>query len=756
MLAVTATVAGGAPSLAGAATQQEIDAAVQRGGAWIADQQDKTAAGAPNPNPTGGLPGFNSNWALTTLAAAGINAADVQKPGVPQSLQDHVHGTYTGWLSFTDRPATQNAGGHGREALVAYAAGIDPNRVSAETNIAASLASRWNAAEGHFGAFAPNSDGFALLATESLHLPTGVREKLIPHLLAAQKTGTTPDAQGRTPFGGWSFSSGPTGNGDIDVTGAVLSMLCQEGMTPADAAVADGIDFLHRRLNQDTGGFGTATENFIPPSNTTSASWAVIGLKACGVDLQGPDWTTTSGKSPIAFLLDQQRTEPDAAVGSMKYVPTTAYPAAGTDMNATEAGVRALSDVRWSVAAPEREDPADPRMRPLPVVADGTTVPIALAVDDRDGDVRMCAVDVPSGSTLQEVLDIAETTAVPAGCVVDPTFDDGALTTVNGHGVTPPGGVDPGSRWAVSFDGGDFGVASADRIVRFGDVVSLELHERPPTPALTGDVTALDLGVQAQGTIGGSRAVTLTSDRDGARPTRVTATGENGDEFLVAGDTCTGATLDAGDTCVVRVRFAPGASGPRRATLRVRTDGNPTSTEVELTGTGGALPTGPAGNDGAPGADGVAGPQGAQGPAGLQGPAGPAGPASSTAGADAERLPRVRVRVSSSRLTRGGRLTVRVGCPRSGPTDGCRVALTASSRFRAWQDGALTRKRIGSRTITVKPGRTVTARMAVTPSFRRDLRRAGRRSVRVQARIRTKAGDEGPSRNASRRLIDRR
>jgi len=137
----------------------------------------------------------------------------------------------------------------------------------------------------------------------------------------------------------------------------------------------------------------------------------------------------------------------------------------------------------------------------------------------------------------------------------------------------------------------------------------------------------------------------------------------------------------------------------------------------------------------------------------------PAPPPAPTPEADLPRapatakLPRVSLRISSARLTKSGRMTVRVGCPRKGaPREGCRVVLTASSRHRSWQDGALTRKRIGGRTTTVERGRTRTIRFRVKAAFRRDLRRAGRRSVRVEARIRTRDGATGPTRTAQRRV----
>lgn len=690
-LTATALAAGAltlpAAALAAPATQTQIDAAVSAGAAWIADQQDRNAAGAVNPSPTGGPPGFNGNWAVTTLAAGGIHPADVHKAGVPKSLQQFVFDGYTS--AWGTLPNANNAGSIGRETLIASAAGIRVTQLAPTTNLTASLASRWNATNGSFGTFAPNSDGFALLATEGLHLPKGVRQKIVANLLGAQKVGTTPDANGRTAFGGWSFSGGTGGNGDIDMTGAVLSMLCQEGMTPADTAIANGIDFLHRRLNPTTGGFGIAPENFITENNTPSAAWAVIGLKACGVDIQGPAWTTADDLNPIKFLLSQQRTDTSVpvAVGSMKYLPTTAYPSSANDMNATEAGIRALSNARWYSNPPQRANPADPRWMPTPAVADGTNVPVALSVDPGNGDIRFCAVTIPSGTPLSGVLETARTTSVPTGCVSDWSRSGAAISTVNGETAGD------GAQWRVRFAAGA-PAAAADQAVRFGDVVALELVRPLSTTAST-----VSFATQPQATIGAAQAIEFTANVDGVQPRRAVVGGPEGDDFLVTRDECADATLAAGESCRVLVRFAPAAAGERTAQLTLRGDAGTTiAPTVTLQGTGGELPKG---DPGAPGLSivGPVGPAGPVGPVGAPGAAGAPGKQGKTG--KAGRSAAVVCRVTGNRIqrvtctvsTRAGSRTVPARLTRLGRT-------YASGRLRA-QGTRLTARA----TRTVKAGR---------------------------------------------------
>ena len=48
--------------------------------------------------------------------------------------------------------------------------------------------------------------------------------------------------------------------------------------------------------------------------------------------------------------------------------------------------------------------------------------------------------------------------------------------------------------------------------------------------------------------------------------------GANLDQFVLAGNTCTGVTLGAGEECRLRVRFAPDSKGAKAATLRIDSD----------------------------------------------------------------------------------------------------------------------------------------------------------------------------------------
>jgi len=93
----------------------------------------------------------------------------------------------------------------------------------------------------------------------------------------------------------------------------------------------------------------------------------------------------------------------------------------------------------------------------------------------------------------------------------------------------------------------------------------------------------------------------------------------NPDDYVV-GNSCAD-LVAVGDSCKLSVRFAPSAAGPSSATLTLDTNTATAPAGVTLSGTGGALPHGPAG---------PAGPAGLQGPIGPQDPAGPAGSSSAS------------------------------------------------------------------------------------------------------------------------------
>lgn len=144
----------------------------------------------------------------------------------------------------------------------------------------------------------------------------------------------------------------------------------------------------------------------------------------------------------------------------------------------------------------------------------------------------------------------------------------------------------------------------------------------------TADVPALTFGSAAaavpMGTSSAPQTVTITNHDDKPMHVRgVTFGGAAADDFVLASDDCR-APVDTGDTCSLRIRFAPTAPGTRTATLSIVSTASALD-PIALTGTAGPLPTGPAGATGPQGTLGVPGPAGTPGATGTPGPAGPEG-----------------------------------------------------------------------------------------------------------------------------------
>ncbi len=116
--------------------------------------------------------------------------------------------------------------------------------------------------------------------------------------------------------------------------------------------------------------------------------------------------------------------------------------------------------------------------------------------------------------------------------------------------------------------------------------------ERVPDRFL-GVPPTLDFGVAEAGDAP-TRIVTLRSDGAGAVALGApVVTGKDAGAFAVAASDCS-ASLAAGASCTVTMRFAPGAEGARSAQLEVPTDGTGGTRSVALAGTGTVAPPAPA------------------------------------------------------------------------------------------------------------------------------------------------------------------
>lgn len=440
--ACLAVAAIGEPT-AEAATETAVSNSASAGRSYIESQQSSTD-GTFNP-------GFSSfDPTATALAAAGRNAADVARGG-SASLQDAIFNALND-ASNANHPT--EVGAFENALLSGYSAGIDTARISPSENLVADLAATYTG--GYFGdpttPFAGfNNVTFGTLALNGLPAPKFLVDRSVEVIRQNQHTD-----------GGWNSDQSITADtqaaaSDVDLTGATIAALCGGGVRSSDRAVSRGVDFLKANYDPTSGGFrsfGTA--------NTNTTGFAVSGLKACGIDPQGPGFD--GAKTPLDYLIDRQGASNGAGNGSFEYSdPPNPFVPDGPNLPASRDAVRALGGAAaFAAAPPARANPALPRTRPVPTAPTGTTVPVALAVDDGAGGVTFCRVSIPSGSSLASVLATANGASTPGGCATGGEFTGGQLSKLNGQSGS----------WSFSVDGSTEEPA-ADQTIGFGDFVAL-------------------------------------------------------------------------------------------------------------------------------------------------------------------------------------------------------------------------------------------------------------------------------------------
>jgi hypothetical protein len=452
-LAAWALSAGNASAYVAPAAAEH---AAERGATWFeANQQTSGDLG--------------SDWAMTALAAVGLNAADVSASLADPSAQDF----------YLDEWQAGGPGGAATDAergiLAGVAGGIQTSRLAAVTdaekgNLVARVAELFDGTQiGEAGLL--NDDIFGVLALHQAGAPQPLLRQIVDYLRTRQLAD-----------GGWSWNASPGATADIDMTGSAVAAFCAAGIGADDPDLQQALALLHASQDPTTGGF-VAPAPFGIGVNTDTTSWALSGLVQCGIDPQGPAWTTAQGKTGFDYLLSMQK--PDG-----HFAWTVDYDGGAFE---TYSSVRPLMDVAFSSPAPARLDGSSPAVRPAATVADGTTVPVTMVIDHGSAadDVRMCRVDIASGSSLEQVLGDAEAASTPAGCVAGfAAQSDGGGTTVGGlNGVAGNGQYG----WRAGVDGAAPQASLAEPI-GFGDLVFLRYGATVANPGPAPRVSVPPLG----------------------------------------------------------------------------------------------------------------------------------------------------------------------------------------------------------------------------------------------------------------------
>ncbi|HEY0278042.1 MAG TPA: hypothetical protein VGC32_07215 [Solirubrobacterales bacterium] len=445
------------PAMASAtAGSTEISAALSKGVTYLKGLQAES----------GEIPGFGGDWSLTSLAAAGTAAADVNKSG----FEGHdARSWYEGVIGVAGWPTGGVATDYERGALLAYAAGIDPARVSKRTNLLADVAGTYQSGSPGYYGETLNGTVFGLLALNDAKTTAGV--KRFPTAVYTQAIAAI-EANQHTD-GGWTWQK-VAGNeaalksaSEPDMTGAAMAALCDAGVPATATTIVKAKAYLVADFEGATGAFKSEFGN-----NTDSVAWAVDGLKACKIDPQGAEFTGT-GKAkttPLNYLINQQIAGGTGAGGFRYSTGSSAEEYASQD------AVRALGSGSFTAT------PAKPAkgtqwhgVTSFGTVA-GETDALALVIEKGAEPLKVCSVTVNPGAAtipLSKVLDAAVAGgAKPSGCVSSyaPSTGTGAITQINGTPGTPE------ARWKIGIDGGALATAERDTTIHVGDTIYLKFE----------------------------------------------------------------------------------------------------------------------------------------------------------------------------------------------------------------------------------------------------------------------------------------
>jgi hypothetical protein len=444
------------PAMASAtASSTEISNSLNEGQSYLKGLQSTT---------NGEIAGFGGDWSLTSFAAAGTAPANVNKSGIEgrdaRSWYESVVGA-AGW------PSGGSATDFERGALVAYAAGIDPARVSKRSNLLAGIAGSYQpSSPGYYGE-TMNATIFGLIALADAKTPLGVKRfpaKVYEGAIAAVEANQHTD-------GGWTWQKAAGSEtalksaSEPDMTGAAMAALCDAGVPNTATTITKAKAYLVSIFEGSTGAFKSEFGN-----NTDSVAWAVDGLKACKIDPQGAEFTgTTKAKAtPLNYLINQQIKSGEGK-GGFKY--TTAL-----DEYASQDAVRALGAGDFTAVPPKPTKGKQFNAAESFGTVAGETDSLALVIENGSAPLKICSVTVnPEAATipLSKVLDAAVGgNSKPSACVTsyEPSSGSGSITQISGSPASPE------ARWKIGIDGGSLATAERNSTIHVGDTIYLKFE----------------------------------------------------------------------------------------------------------------------------------------------------------------------------------------------------------------------------------------------------------------------------------------
>lgn len=443
------------PTASATSTAKEIKTSKNNGVTYLKAQQQAD----------GSFSGFGGEWVLSALASAHFAAANVKSSETSTDARAYYRGLIgntSTWPGTSEPPVTDFE----TAALAAYAAGIDPARVSSTQNLIAQIASHYQPANpgyyGEPGLF--NGTVFALLALADSKTRAGIQR--VPQALLERSIEVVRKNQHTD--GGWTFLKAEGSKealespAEPELTGAAMAALCDAGVANTDAAVASAKSYLESDLKAEALASGAFETEFGP--NTDSNAWAVQGLNACAIDPQEAGLTTSKGKTPIDYLISQQ-----LPGGGFTYQSE-----ATANLYSSQDAVRSLAGAGFTAAPPTPK--GAPRWVYEKEFSTSKAVSglLTLIVNDGTSAVSVCAVEIApeaATTTLAKVLQGAESASTPAKCVTEftPTSGNGAITSIDGQ----PSPAE--AKWNLSVDGGAERQAKRSTVIHLGDTIYLRL-----------------------------------------------------------------------------------------------------------------------------------------------------------------------------------------------------------------------------------------------------------------------------------------
>jgi hypothetical protein len=431
-------------------TPAEIEASVNKGVTYLESVQQTNG-------------GFE-DWDLSALAAAHVAATNVKKTGAETDARTWYRklvGNIETWPG--KEPVVTD---YERAALNAYAAGIDPARVSKTQDLIAQIASYYEpASPGYYGG-SFNGTVFALLALADTKTEAGVQR--VPQVLLNKSIEVVEKNQHTD--GGWTWEKAE-GNetklkaaAEPDMTGAAIAALCTAGVSKSEGVLVKAKEYLEADLKAESKGSGAFESEF--HANTDSNAWAVSGLNACGISPQEEAFTTKEKHTPIEFLISQQLTG-----GGFRYLSS------GSTVNeySSQDAIRALAGAGFTATPPVPTGGLEQWFAESNFSTSKTVKsPLALIINNPTSTLKVCSVSVvpaETTTTLETVLKTAEAGSTPKECVTGHKSESAtkAITQINGYPSTPA------PEWDVSIDGSAEEQAKISKVIHLGDTIYLRL-----------------------------------------------------------------------------------------------------------------------------------------------------------------------------------------------------------------------------------------------------------------------------------------